>query len=523
MANKQKPNAYSAFVKHVARQRQGRGEQVNFAALFKELDSEWRSMSDEEKQRFKDRASYQREYEDRAQVESLNNQTANDTLPLRNGDQRMICDAAGTELVAKRPHEDDSMSSSGPLVKKLRPGIPNWHKIKHLNLVQPEFYSDMHLLNIRNICQTIIRNRERTLVDMPIYSFSVNVLCKQTIEKEDIFIPLEISIFAYSLKRGKLGEPYHVIIDSGDVPSNCLTKALDHAVNHKIQFPPRGRYPSCARNDYRKIYKEMQDYTRDGEKTILISDAKDLPQVTKSLEWLHKKACEIGGMLPRVSTWTILPVTEYVTSMYNFVNESMLHIRLPTIPLQYWIKVQLDQCSLDYNSSLMCDYHKEEENQTKWCAQSCAMRLINNIEDPVLDDIFKLYQMAVDPLRRKPPIMGPNPAQIPPQILADVHMTTQPQLMSDNEPQSIQIGDTQPPLAIEAPPGISISSKDPRLNGKIQPSTSVISMNVVSEGSFVAVDPEPIPESVPQPPPKPKEKLIIASGDTIDENPPDIY
>lgn len=292
---------------------------------------------------------------------------------------------------------DDESDIQHRDVKIPKLGIPGWKKkIGKLTDHEARSYFDQQLFDMYKTCEEIILSR-RCCLDIPLFAISVNTLCKYKKDGEVFFIPIEIAIYGYSIKNGTLGKPYHVLIDAGRPPSNHLNAARDHAVNHKIKFPPTGIYPKEARSDYKNIYSELLDYVKLGERTVLISKARDHNQVKKCLEWLHAKATDYGTRLPSVNTWTILPVIEFVAAMHDNVHQNLLHFKSPKLANRYLMKTIVDSCTIEYNTVFMCSYHEQEENQTQWCAKTCATKTIVSLET-VLEEIYKHYKLATEPV-----------------------------------------------------------------------------------------------------------------------------
>lgn len=392
-----KANAYSLFVKEVANRRRSQGQDVNFGNLFKELDEEWRSLPDSEKEKYKKRSKQPDLGRFPRYQDSQSNSHSSDSSLMASNKQ---------SNTLKRPHEDSmEIATSEPQQKKLRPGIPNARNIRG-PLPQHVKYMDFPLIEIRDRCELIMKAREKTLLTTPFYAVSTNVLCKhknrESETETDIYVPLEVAIHAYTIKDGTRGETFHALIVAGDVPSGSMTKAIDHATKHKITFPPHNGYgyPPRARVDYKEIYKEMLKYTKEGERILLVNDKLEIPQVRGCLEWLHNQATRDGTKLPKVSVWQIIPAVEFFGAMYNHCLTMLPGTSGSASGIHYFIKMKLEGSFLDYNSAIMCDYHKQEEYSTNWCAQSCAIRMFRNLEGPVFDNIAKLYKRATEAVTR---------------------------------------------------------------------------------------------------------------------------
>lgn len=429
---KQKHNAYSVFVDETFKRRRKAGESnLSKASLFQVLSEEWRAFTDEQKELYKGKAKYYNDNplpswipeEPRNPRTDTNSQTfpmsstSADVKPeiekqdIKPRIEEVECRAL---VPVKRPHEDDSYAVVEHVEKKPKPGLPNYKNLKGSDkIVEPwTLYSGSELLNLLNRCFTIVENRYSRMDTVPLYSISTNVLCKERkkiIDQtdgqpgnrskinpledkfEEFFTPLEISIYAYSLKYGKIGQPYWTLINAGPPPTGFVTAALDHHKTHKITFPPMAvGYSNYARKDYVRVYREMLKYTEDGERILLVSNAKDIAQVKGSLEWLYKKASETSeSRLPQPRVWTILPVVEYISAMHHLLYKK-LDRPMPRFGYPYWVRMKLEGSILDYNAALMCQYHDISENQCNYCAQVCAIKTFENL-GPLLEEIYKIY------------------------------------------------------------------------------------------------------------------------------------
>ena len=279
---------------------------------------------------------------------------------------------------------------------KLGFAVPNWKNITKSTQPEADRYAQYHMVEVRSKCEALVTARERRLLTMPMYTISTNVLCRHSKNGKDTYVPIEIGIYSYSIEKGELGRPYNVIIDSGAIPVGSVNQTRDHTeATHQITNPSKGRYPPEARKDYLNIYKELLKYTKGGERTVLVPDERDIDQVKGCLGWLYEKASFIDDSVAKISTWNILPMVEYVAAAYNFVVERMLHSDRPLFTIHYIIKLKLENSTWDYYEDFMCSYHRGLENQTKWCAKSCATRAIKAVEK-TLNDLYEAYNRAVN-------------------------------------------------------------------------------------------------------------------------------
>lgn len=445
-----KHNAFSVFVDETFRRRRNAGENnLDKARLFQTLGPEWTSFTDEQKQVYKDKAKYYNENPlpppKRISKEFKNSQKPGSVGPqasATNSDRKPDSDCkpvidskqdikpkvelevepkvepkvdSQAVVCYKRPHEDDDSGAVVEhVVKKLKPGVPNYKNLKGSDkLVQPwTFYKDSELLNLLNRCSSVVESRYSSMDTIPLYSICTNILFKERKkikrhneksdvqssldEFEDFYTPIEISIYAYSLKSGEIREPYWALINAGSPPLGSQSAALDQRAIHKITFTPMtAGYSSLARKDYAKIYREILKYTEDGERIMLVSDHRDIPQVEGSLRWLYNKACEIADRIPDPKCLTILPIVEYVSTMHHLLYKK-LGRQMPRFGYPYWIKMKLESTNLDYYSTYMCKYHSVEENQCNFCAQLCAIKTFKNL-GAALEEIYKIYSALEAP------------------------------------------------------------------------------------------------------------------------------
>lgn len=468
-----KPNAYSLFVKDNFNRLRREGKNPQYSSLFKDLSQKWTSLSEAERQRYKDRAKNPQQHwnNDRGSQSNPVSHTVSDSFatnrPSSNEDpptelkpgvnvKPFIKELSESKVFIKRSHDelDSDEDCSGPQDKKSKLGIPNHWKARGQD---PERYQDIHLVKIRENCKVIISDRANKLITMPIYAFSVNVLCMKKLDDgSGIYPPIEIGICAYSIKAGRIGNVYHALIDAGPIPEGCINLASDHAeATHKITIPPKGTYPRGSRNDYRKIYREIVDYTKEGERTILVWSVREMQQVVGSLEWLYEKANQQPGpgKLPRVSTWTVLPVMEFTANMTNFVHQKMLGNKEPVFIIHYFLNMLLEISIYDYERDLMCDYHRAEHIESKWCARSCAIRMFLCIER-AFEEINSGYVMATKPsflqARMAPQPIAYHRHRPSQQYLADQTSAASGRGEATTTHESNQQLQT-PPLAITAP------------------------------------------------------------------------
>lgn len=410
------------------------------------------------------------------------------------------------QLAVKRPYEDLTVA----VVEEgqVRPGIPKFKKANYVH-DQPTRYCDMALFELRRKCEEICKARKDKIATIPLYACSVNVLSK---DRDKNFIPIEIGIYAYSLKEGKIGEPYHVIINAGDVPDTKLTPSLEHKNTHKITFRTHSSdYPPCASKNYKKIYREIMAYVAAGERTLLIQEAKYLDQVTSSFEWLYKKATEDGSKFPKVSTLSIFPITEFVGTMYNYVWQEIAGHSGPKFALHYFLKEQIAKTTSELTFENKCAYHQIYENDTIWCARSLSISMFH-LMSYAFESCLRILELAQKSIEHQPAPDKLQPAEQPLAI-----MPASGQIPGQSDPMNASCFLT--PLE-DAP-------KDPRLT--IDPRLAKLDPRIAS-GLLKPEPPTPQPAYVPveatptKKPSRPKSPLIIASTGVINpDNPPDIY
>lgn len=406
-------NAYSLYVENEYRKLVRRGENVSKPQLYSRLDKSWKSLPEGLRHQYKEQAKRENPFpiiidytkttlddvtnnnRSGEQMDQSNN--SNDRLTLNPGPSKTsqsTNEQARTEF-KKRPHEDDEEDDDkvDTRVKKHKPGIPGWFKHEDDEKIESVRYKDYNLYVLRRRCEELIASRRDTLISKPIYSYSVNVLCQ---DQQGDYLPLEISIYSYNLKEGRTCEPYHVLIDPGDIPIGCYNVACDHEPKHHIAYPFGSEHRvSYVRQDYKRIYREMLKFTQDGERTLLLMNPQDLEQAKGSIEWLYKKATQDGSSLPRPTTWSIFLITDFVTALHNFIRQKMLNIVGPRFCLHYELRQLLSKGHLEYQPQYVCEYHKMPEKETVWCTRSVAIRTISNIEE-ILEQTYQLYQKATE-------------------------------------------------------------------------------------------------------------------------------
>lgn len=438
-----KENAYQVFVRHEYNRMKREGMNPEYSSLFGLLSDKWKGMSDESKAYYKEKAanpnfggqdSYHRTRPGPTQFSESKASTTGSIFDQKDNqpcgievdiDEKFIPNKESVEDCKPNFKEErglkrglevdvfedqkDGQSHEQPKKKwkeksGLGKGFPNFKNITRDPGCDGERYADYHLLQMRERCQAIVQTRDRELLTKPLYTISCNVLCKYYFEgkdgKEVKFVPLEIAIAPYNIEKGQFAAPYHAIIDSGRPPANFWCDTYDHmSSTHKIKVTQDGTFPPEARKDYRTICREMQKYTEDGERTVLVADSQDIEQVKKCIEWLYEMAERIENPVEKLksiakpSSWTILPLVDFVAAAYNFVHCNMLRYESPKFTLHYYLKIRLESSIWDYDQGLMCSYHKKSENQTRHCARSCAIRVFNALQ-LTLEEIYKKFKIA---------------------------------------------------------------------------------------------------------------------------------
>lgn len=539
-----KANAYSLFVFDTAKRRRAQGIPVDQARLFQELDEEWRNLPDHVKDRYKQRANNSSNQSSAAFAERREKAFANPpsaadikkNIKMESGLDKKTSQANASDTKAniveskeelmrgiKRSREEDPSDDKNEFKKpKVRPGIPNWKNIKDKSTIEPVKYLQKHSYDLRQTCQAILRSRNDKSVKTPFYAFSVNLLCKQKRAGKETFIPLEIGIFAYSIEDGPVGEPYHVIINSGKIPPGCLNISTDHAsISHKISIPNRigetRGYPECARSDIRKIYKEMIDYTKRGERTILIENNYHMAQVKGSLDWIYNKACEEPGVkLAKPSSWTVMPIAEFIAGLTNSIRQDLLGYKTTEFGIHYYLRILLEGSIYDYNHHLMCEFHEIEENRSHWCARSCAQRMIMNLSEALKN----INRLLAEYKSRQVEALEPPQEQLAithQQVPSDSQQALVKQ-QGQQPTQMITDSDEEPILAIEGNPML-LPPPDPRLGGLVHPTIEPLTTIDIGEDLQFVV--ETITEPVKKP--KKKEPLIIASTPACTGNTRDVF
>lgn len=402
-------NAYSLFVEYKYRELTRNGERVIKPHLFQKLNDTWKNLPDFIKDQFKLHAKKDEpwplkinynevinvnKYQSSGHV-SNEEPLALPPVPVKSDQDESTSsniESQHTRQGIKRLHEDEDteLIECDTRIKKHKPGIPGWLKDEDEVKLETTRYKDYHLYVSRRHCESLIESRSDRLIDMPIYSFSVNVLCQDT--KGD-YLPLEMTIYSYSLKDGRTTEPLHIFIDPGDIPIGCQNFAQDHSKKHRICYPFNTEHrESYVRSDYKRIYRDILKYTQDGERTLLLNNEVDLEQAKGTIEWLYKKATEGGAAgIPKPATWSIFLITDFIAAMHNFIRQKRQNLAGPRFALHYKLRAMLERGTLDHHPELICEYHKNPERETAWCTRSCAIRTITNIQD-ILEETYNLYK-----------------------------------------------------------------------------------------------------------------------------------
>lgn len=438
-------NAYSLFVEDEFRKRIRRNEKVIKAQLYSGLNEKWKDIPEYVKAQYKLYAKMDNpfplriDYKEEIKSENMINdsgflsQNPLDIKPITSKSADLSLDVGPTnssQLVnfpsiqsnldllpeptlqltrgEKRAHCDDyddgpngsqtayELTEHDSRYKKHKPGIPKFHKDKDDSKIEILRYKDYHLYQSRVKCEKLIESRADCLLDIPIHAFSVNVLCNGD---KGLFLPLELTIYSYSIKDGQTIQPLHIFIDPGHIPLGRMNFAMDHAGKHKIKYLFNTEHrQSYVRSDYKRIYKDIIKYTQEGERILLIMNESELEQTKGCLQWLYTKATEDGTNLHnfRPETFSIYLVVDFVAAMHNYIRQKVQKMHGPELGLHYKLRTMLERGTLEHHPELVCDYHKKPDKETAWCTRSCAIRTISNLSD-FLEQTYQLYNRPLPP------------------------------------------------------------------------------------------------------------------------------
>lgn len=94
--------------------------------------------------------------------------------------------------------------------------------------------------------------------------------------------------------------------------------------------------------------------------------------------------------------------------MEGHIWQSMWGQPYPITGIEYYIKMRMESSTYDYTTAYMCEYHQQEDYQTKWCALICSMKTIKNLEGFFEERIMKMYNRAT----AKPSLPSTIPAPL---------------------------------------------------------------------------------------------------------------
>lgn len=331
---------------------------------------------------------------------------------------------------------------------KYAQNIPNARNIARGDVNDLDRYPMYSQFMLKKKANDLVKARSGRFFTFPLYTISCNILCKHHIKEEKYqWIPIEFGIYPYTLKSGRFKPSYKVLIDPGPPPAGSINKSRDHSEKcHKI---PINQYPPEARTDYRDIYKEILEYTRDGEGTLLVADHREREQVVNALEWLHEKGREVDSGLTSTRVFNVLIFNEYLAAMHDVIHYEFLKNTTVRTGLIYDLKLRLDKCGDDWNTAYMCRFHARLKEPTRWCALSCATNLLKKLEDflgELADMLMKyngdLYRKITKQHNAAPPSRA-SPAAAP-SATSWPTVNAQPFYISNNSNQT-------PTLAILSP------------------------------------------------------------------------
>lgn len=389
-----KKNAYALFVEEEHERRKRSDPRAKIGRLYGEMSKKWQEMPTEGKDYYKQKVKLPAGVH-LPRPACLKTDQDDDDFDIDNIELPDLPQASSESH--QKPASDEYCASTvatiAPQPTTNKPSAVPDHSNSRKEA--QETYEDTEFLRIHNTCRNLINAKTvKQVVDDDMFAFSVNVLCDHTIRENgkriDLYCPLEISIVSYAMCKGALKDPFHALIDCGPVPSGKLGDATEHWENHKIPFPPRDPdYDETSRNDYKNIYKDMLEYVG-SERVILIWSTDYYEQTRGSLEWLYRKATEDGSDLPKVSSWTILPIAEYVSAIDDHISCHLSKSQPAHFSIYYVEKKLEEDEASTYCDAFKCHFHIIEENDVRWCAMARAYRMFNTLA-PGFDWIVNLF------------------------------------------------------------------------------------------------------------------------------------
>ncbi|XP_013787391.1 protein maelstrom homolog [Limulus polyphemus] len=201
------------------------------------------------------------------------------------------------------------------------------------------------------------------VADELLYISCSNILC---MTNENVYIPLEIGIVEYSIRRGIIRR-FHKFINPGTIPTGYTGKAKEHSEQyHQI---PIFNFNQGDEN-YLGTYLQIKKFVNPDELDPcppLFCPSDQLSQTKGCLKWLHEQAYERGHQT--LACWDL---TVLLLELRLKVNQP-----IPKVVAEDY----LTKTTFDYIPKTRCEFH--EELDSPHCALGRAQRLCFMLSDAI--------------------------------------------------------------------------------------------------------------------------------------------
>ncbi|XP_074595525.1 protein maelstrom homolog [Brevipalpus obovatus] len=212
----------------------------------------------------------------------------------------------------------------------------------------------------------------------PIYIISFNVMCNNA---DNEYIPLEVGIVKYTFEDG-IKESLHMFVDAGPAPDGFAREAREHSLETH-QIPLDGFAPSTGYEcvPYDKVLEKIDQFVVE-EKLFAPSSGNigvrplfATPHDQQELALIQSRSClaTIGKRAQNVDfakSFEVLDITKLLFNIYNKLGKGT------------FIGLCLDKMSsttFDYTPNTRCDFHDEKD--CKFCALSLSKKLAYLLSD----------------------------------------------------------------------------------------------------------------------------------------------
>lgn len=230
------------------------------------------------------------------------------------------------------------------------------------------------------------------LLNQPFFIMSSNVQC---VTSDNKYIPLELSFVKFTIENGITEDCYTEFVNPGKVPFGLHSAALDHQKIHKI--PPTG----LGRLDYDAVMQEIVDYLQDSciKPEVCNINCPDLlvlslPEQTRQnngvLDWFRDQFSQIPFNIE---------VLDLSLFLFNVVSK-----KSPDFSFAQSMDI-LQGTYFDYSPGNCCEFHEEDDNETKFCAQAIAKCYFFNMAE----HFCKIFDIHHGPSFKPGTIQLPEP------------------------------------------------------------------------------------------------------------------